>query len=46
MEVWLESLAIGSTLPTLPLWISPDQAVPIDLEQTYLKSCELLRIRV
>jgi hypothetical protein len=44
MELWPESLSIGAQLPTLPLWIRPDYAVPIDLEQSYLKSCAFLRI--
>jgi hypothetical protein len=44
LQVWPESLAIGSNLPTLPLWISPNQAVPIDLEETYSNCCDSLRI--
>ena len=35
-----------SSLPTLPLWIAVDVPIPIDLEQSYLATCEALRIRV
>lgn len=33
------SLAVGRTLPTLPLWIGRDTAVPLDLESTYVAAC-------
>jgi len=44
LECWLETLALGSPLPTLPLWISPDTCLPVDLEATYLDACHSLRI--
>jgi len=31
-------------LPTLPLWLAADMPVPVDLEQSYAATCELLRI--
>jgi hypothetical protein len=45
LEVWPANLAVGSPLPTLPLWIGPSVAVPLDLETTYNAACASLRIR-
>lgn len=45
LELWPEQLRVGTTLPTLPLWIGEDEAVPLDLEASYVAACELLRIR-
>jgi hypothetical protein len=45
LELWPEQLQVGTTLPTLPLWIGEDEAVPLDLEASYVAACELLRIR-
>jgi hypothetical protein len=44
LEAWENSLAIGRSLPILPLWLSPDPAVPLDLEESYEASCRALRI--
>jgi hypothetical protein len=44
LQLWEESLAVGRALPTLPLWIAPDLAVPVDLESSYRETCESLRI--
>jgi hypothetical protein len=46
LEVWLEPLAVGADLPTLPLWLSPDEAVPVDLERSYAATCRKLRIDI
>jgi len=45
LELWPEELRVGRTLPTLPLWIGEKEAVPLDLEASYVAACELLRIR-
>lgn len=45
LEAWTEPLAVGEVLPTLPLWIAPDRAVPVNLEQSYLATCAALRLR-
>lgn len=45
LEVWSEELAVGESLPTLPLWIAPDCAVALDLEESYVTTCESLRIQ-
>jgi hypothetical protein len=44
LEAWPHDLALAADLPTLPLWLSADFAVPIDLEQSYTATCETLRI--
>ncbi len=44
-EAWEQPLAVGAALPTLPLWLTEDLAVPLDLESTYEATCRSLRIR-
>jgi hypothetical protein len=44
LQAWVEGLAVGARLPTLPLWIGPDLSLPIDLEQTYAAACAARRI--
>jgi hypothetical protein len=44
LDIWAEILVLGGTLPTLPLWISSDLSVPVDLEQTYQAACTARRI--
>ena len=44
VEVWPEELSIGRSLPVLPLWLSLDFSVPVNLESSYLATCESLRI--
>ena len=41
---WGYDLTVGSALPTLPVWLSDDFAVPLDLEATYEHACRDLRI--
>jgi len=45
VQVWEEPLALGKPLPTLPLWISPELALPLDLDASYRETCEALRIQ-
>lgn len=45
LSVWPESLALGESLPTVPLWIADDFSVPLDLEASYRATCADLRIR-
>ena len=42
--VWPYTLVVGETLPTVPLWLSDDFAVPLELEATYEKTCQDLLI--
>jgi hypothetical protein len=44
LETWFEPLHIGKSLPTLPLWLADDLAVPLDLEGSYEETCKVLRI--
>ena len=44
VEAWGHDLAVGLPLPTLPLWISDRQWVPLELERTYEETCRGLRI--
>jgi hypothetical protein len=44
LETWLEPLALGARLPTLPLWLNAYDCVGVDLEQSYEAACQTLRI--
>jgi hypothetical protein len=43
-EVWLVPLAVGGRLPILPLALTIDLTLPIDLETTYVDACKKLRL--
>jgi len=45
LQAWLSSLEIGQRLPTVPLWLSDDLAVPLNLEASHEAACIDLRIR-
>lgn len=44
LEVWYEALQLGGILPTLPLWLRGGFQLPIDLEATYERTCQKLRV--
>lgn len=44
LETWVDALALGGSLPTLPLWLEPDLCLPLDLEATYQAACVARRI--
>lgn len=44
VESWEHVLEVGSVLPTLPLWISDNRYVPLELERSYTETCKGLRI--
>jgi hypothetical protein len=44
LNAWEFPLAIGQPLPTLPIWLTDDFHVPLDLEPSYEKTCKALRI--
>ncbi len=46
LEYWIEPLAVGAALPTMPLWIGPDLCLPLNLEQAYAQACKSSRIDV
>jgi hypothetical protein len=45
VQVWMSPLVVGKPLPTVPLWIASDLAVPLDLEASHAAACEDVRIR-
>jgi hypothetical protein len=44
LETWSHELIVGQELPTLPLWLSRDLVVPLDLESSYEQACHDLWI--
>jgi hypothetical protein len=44
LETWVHPMALGQPLPTLPLWLADNLAVPLDLEESYQETCRVLRI--
>jgi hypothetical protein len=44
LESWTQPLALGQPLPTLPLWLADNLAVPLALEESYEETCRVLRI--
>jgi hypothetical protein len=46
LEIWPSALAIGQPLPTVPLWLHGEFAVPLDLEASHSAACDDLRIRL
>jgi hypothetical protein len=42
---WPSTLEVGQPLPTVPLWVGADLAVPLDLEASHTAACVDLRIR-
>jgi hypothetical protein len=44
LESWAYPLAVGQPLPTLPLWLSEELAVSVELEASYEDTCRVLRI--
>lgn len=44
LDSWLQRLALGTALPTMPLWLADDLALPLELEDSYEQSCSLLNI--
>lgn len=43
-ESWAYPLIVGQPLPTLPVWLSEDLAVSLELEASYEEACRVLRI--
>ena len=44
LETWAQPLTVGRPLPTLPLWLADNFAVPLELEECYEETCRVLRI--
>ena len=43
-ESWTHPLALGQPLPTLPLWLADNFAVPLELEANYEETCQIFRL--
>jgi len=43
-ESWAYPMPIGRPLPTLPVWLTDELAVSLDLEASYEETCRVLRI--
>ena len=41
---WNHTLRLGQPLPGLPLWLTDDFAVPLELEASYEETCSVLRL--
>lgn len=44
LETWTETMELGKPLPTMPLWLADNLAVPLELEASYEQSCGILSI--
>lgn len=44
LEAWAHTLDLGRSLPTVPLWLADNLAVPLELEESYEQSCGILNI--
>ena len=44
LETWTHPLALSRPLPTLPLWLAENLAIPLELEESYEETCRILRI--
>lgn len=46
LDIWQEELAVGNTLPTMPLWLRGAICLPLELETTYQRTCREQRIAI
>ena len=44
LDLWQTVMAVGHSLPTLPLWLRGNVCVPVDLDTTYQRTCREQRI--
>jgi hypothetical protein len=44
LEAWAHVLTLGQPLPSLPLWLDANLAVPLELDDSYEETCRVLRI--
>jgi hypothetical protein len=45
LEAWPNELALGASLPTMPLWLTESLCVPLELEVGYHAACRYAGIR-
>ena len=46
LDLWPETLSIGGTLPTMPLWLRGGLCLSVELNTTYERTCREQRITV
>jgi hypothetical protein len=44
LEAWAYPLVVGQALPTLPVWLTEDLKVSLELEASYEDTCRVLRL--
>lgn len=44
LEAWAQTLSLQAALPTMPLWLADDLAIPLELEKSYEENCGALGI--
>jgi len=44
LDMWQATVAVGSSLPMLPLWLRGHLCMPVDLDATYHRTCREQRI--
>jgi hypothetical protein len=44
LAAWAYPLVVGRALPTLPIWLTDELSVSLDLEASYEETCQVLRI--
>jgi hypothetical protein len=45
LDVWREPIAVGQPLPKLPLWLRGGLCLPVELEESYLRTCVEQRVQ-
>ena len=44
LDIWQETLSVGQPLPTMPLWLRGIGCLPVELNETYERTCRELKI--
>jgi Protein of unknown function (DUF4058) len=44
LDAWFYPMIVGQSLPTLPIWLTPDLRVMLPLETSYQETCRILGI--
>lgn len=44
LDMWQTAVAVGRSLPTMPLWLRGNLCFPVDLNATYTRTCREQRI--
>lgn len=44
VDIWVEALAVGQLLPTLPLWLPGALCLAVELEASYTRTCQEQRV--